>query len=103
MLGTHTEEVLNKLSKPELVQLLLNNEDNMGSHIVASTAETKKINNQLMKLQTHVTVTKTVNSRLADQLVEVERQCWVKCLLLSMRRSEVSRNTYLSQGWCTWG
>lgn len=97
MVETHTEVVLNKLGKPELVQLLLNNEDNMGSHIVASTAEIKKINNQLKKLQTHVTVTKTVNSRLADQLVEVERQCSVECLILSMRMSKVSRNNYLSQ------
>ena len=77
MAGNHTEAILNKLSKPELVQLLLNTEANMGAHIAMSTGEIKENNNHLNKLEADVTVTKNVNTRLVDQLVETERQCWV--------------------------
>ena len=77
MAGNHTETILNKLSKPELVQLLLNTEANMGAHLATSTDEIKENNNNLNKLEADVTVTKNVNTRLVDQLVETERQCWV--------------------------
>ena len=43
MVGTPTEAVFNKLSKLELVQLLLNTEANMGAHIASLTAEIKEI------------------------------------------------------------
>ena len=76
MAGTHTEAILNKLSKPELVQLLLNTEANIGAHIATLTAEFKEIDNHLNKLEADVAVTKNVNSRLVDQLVETKRQCW---------------------------
>ena len=45
--GTQTEAVLNKLSKPELVQLPLNTETNIGAYINMLTAEIKEINNNL--------------------------------------------------------
>ena len=45
--GTHTEAVLNKLSKPELVQLPLNTETNIGAYINTLTAEIKEIINNL--------------------------------------------------------
>ena len=81
MAGTHTEAVLNEISKSELVQLLLaqlllNTKANIGTHITTLTAEIKKINNHLKKLEADVGVTKNVNSRLVDQLVRIEWQCW---------------------------
>ena len=76
MAGTHAEAILNKLSKSELIQLLLNTEGNIGTHIATWTAEIKEINNHLNKLEADVAVTKNVNSRLVEQLVETERQCW---------------------------
>ena len=47
MTGTHTGAVLNKLTKPELVQLLLNTEANMGSQISTLTAEVKESSSYL--------------------------------------------------------
>ena len=41
MSGTHTEAVLNKLSKPELVQLLLKTEASLGSQITDLSKEIK--------------------------------------------------------------
>ena len=48
----------------------------MGAHIATSTAEIKEINNHLNKLEADVAVTNNLNTLLADQLVETERQCW---------------------------
>ena len=41
MSGTHTEAVLNKLTKPELVQLLLMTEATLGSQITDLSKEIK--------------------------------------------------------------
>ena len=49
MAGTHTEAVLNKLTKPELVQLLLNTEANMRAQISTLTAEVKELNSYLKR------------------------------------------------------
>ena len=49
MARTHTEGLLNKLTKPELVQVLLNTGANMRTQIFALTAEVKKLNNCLKK------------------------------------------------------
>ena len=76
MAGTHTEAVLNKLTKPELVQLLLNTEANMGAQISTLTAEVKDLSSYLKKLEADVAIVKNVNSRLVEQLVQSERQCW---------------------------
>ena len=65
MVGTHTEAILDKLSTPELFQLLQNTEANMGTHIATLTAEIKDINNHLNKLEANVAV--NVNSRLVAE------------------------------------
>ena len=74
--GTHTEAVLKKLTKPELVQLFLNSEANMGAQISTLTAEVKELSSYLKKLEADVAIVKNVNSRLVEQLVQTERECW---------------------------
>ena len=76
MAVTHTEIVLNKLTKPEPVQLLLNTEANMGAQISTLTAEVKELSSYLKKLETDVAIAKNVNSKQVEQLVQTERQCW---------------------------
>ena len=43
MVGAYTETVLNKLSKPELVQIILNTEANLGSEIATLTTEVRNL------------------------------------------------------------
>ena len=74
--GTHTEAVLKKLTKPELVQFFLNSEANMGAQISTLTAEVKELSSYLKKLKADVVIVKNVNSRLVEQLVQTERECW---------------------------
>ena len=72
MVGTHTEAVPNKLTKPELVQLLLNTEANMGAQISILTAEVREWSSYLKKVETDVVTVKNVNSKLVEQLVQTE-------------------------------
>ena len=87
MVGTHTEAVPNKLTKPELVQLLLNTEANMGAQISILTAEVREWSSYLKKVETDVVTVKNVNSKLVEQLVQTERHCWEK--------AQYSRREYL--------
>ena len=76
MAGIHTEAVLNKLTKRELIQFLLNTEANMGAQISTVTAEVKELSSYLKKLKVDVAIVKNVNSELVEQLVQNERLCW---------------------------
>ena len=76
MSGTHTEAVLNKLTKPELVQLLLKTEATLGSQITDLSKEIKDTLTYLKKLEADIDVLKTVNNRLVERVIKTERQCW---------------------------
>ena len=76
MSGTHTEAVLNKLTKPELVQLLLKTEATLGSQITDLSKEIKDTLTYLKKLEADIAVVRTVNDRLVERVVKTERQCW---------------------------
>ena len=68
---THTEGVLNKLTKSELVQLLLKTEAILGSQI---TDLSKVVNDTLThfkKLEADIAVVRIAS----DGLVKAERQC----------------------------
>ena len=76
MSGTHTEALLNKLTKPELVQLLLKTEATLGSQISDQSKEIKDTLTHLKMLEADIAVVKTVNDRLVKRIVKTERQCW---------------------------
>ena len=50
MAAAHTEAVLNKLSKPELVKIILNTEVNLGLQIAKLTTEVKNLLDHSKKL-----------------------------------------------------
>ena len=76
MAGAHTEAVLNKLSKPELVQIILNTEANLGLQITKMTTEVKNLLAHSKKLEADVAIARNVNSKLVERVVVTERQCW---------------------------
>ena len=76
MSGTHTEAVLNKLTKPELVKLLLKTEATLGSQITDLSKEIKDTLTYFKKLEADIAVVKTVNDRLVERVIKTERQCW---------------------------
>ena len=66
MTRTRIETVLNKLTKSEFLQLLLNTEDNMAAQISILTAEVKESNNYLKKLEGDVMIVKNIKLRLVE-------------------------------------
>ena len=74
--GTHTEAVLNKLTKPELVQLLLKTEASLGSQITDLSKEIEDTLTYLKKLEADIAIVRNVNDRFVERVVKTERQCW---------------------------
>ena len=74
--GTHTEAVLNKLTKPELVQLLLKTEASLGSQITDLSKEIEDSLTYLKKLEADIAIVRNVNDRFVERVVKTERQCW---------------------------
>ena len=70
----HIEAVLNKLGKPELVQIILNTESNLGSQIAKVTTEVKDLLAHSKKLETDVAIVRNVNRKLVERVVATERQ-----------------------------
>ena len=76
MAGAHTETVLSKLSKPELIQIILNTEAKLGSQIAKLTTEVKDLLAHSKTLEVEVAIVRNVNSKLVEMAVTTERQCW---------------------------
>ena len=66
MTRTRIETVLNKLTKSEFLQLLLNTEDNMAAQISILTVEVKESNNYLKKLEGDIMIVKNIKLRLVE-------------------------------------
>ena len=74
--GAHTQAVLNKLSKPELVQIILNTEASLGSQIAKWTTEVNNLLDHSKKLEADVAIVRNVNNKLVERVVATEHQCW---------------------------
>ena len=64
MSGIHTEAVLNKLTKPELIQLLLKTEATLGSQITDLSKEVKGTLNHFKKLEADIAVLRLLTTDL---------------------------------------
>ena len=63
MAGAHTEAVLNKLNKTEMVQLYMKTESNMGANITTLTNDIKDAMDYFKSLEEDITIVKnqTIN------------------------------------------
>ena len=73
MAGAHTVAVLNKLSRTDLVQLILNTEVNLESQIAELTTDLLA---HSKKLEADLTIVRNVNSKLVERVMTSELQCW---------------------------
>ena len=58
------------------MQLVLQTEANLASQITNLTTEVKDLLGYFKKLEADLAVTKNVNSKLMERVVQAERQCW---------------------------
>ena len=70
MSGTHTETVLNKLTKPELVQLFLKTESILDEQVIDLTNGVKDTLTHLKKLEGDIAAVRIVTNRLVERLVK---------------------------------
>ena len=69
MARAHKETLLNKLSKPILVQIILNTETNLESQIIKLTVEVKDLLGHSKKLEADVANVSNVNRKLVEKVV----------------------------------
>ena len=78
-MSEYTEESLDKMPKRDLIPTVLNlqsttTENNNSKNELLE--EIRKFNNNFSKLQSELSVTKQVNTKLTKRIVTLERQCW---------------------------
>ena len=71
-----TEESLSKLSKHELIAMMLEMRNKMKSSDRKFAEEVRKLNESFQQLKSDPAITKNVNSQLHNRFVNMERQCW---------------------------
>ena len=84
-----TSDNLNKYSKQQLVEMLLEREA-VSKSITDLTTEVKKLTGLVTKLEADLSVVKHVNNALQNQLILTERQCWANAQYSRRECIEVS-------------
>ena len=86
----YTEECLQKLSKPQLIAMVLSQRDETKATIESLRDEVKTMNTNFKKLEADVSIVKTVNNLLMKTSVDIERQCWANGQYSHRECSEVA-------------
>ena len=76
MASNYTEESLKSYNKQQLIKLFWKCNNNLMKLLSKSTNEIKLLKENYKKLESDISVFKTVSSLLTDQMNNVERQCW---------------------------
>ena len=84
-----TSDNLNKYSKQQLVDMLLEREA-VSKSIIDLTSEVKSLTGLVTRLETDLSVVKHVNDALQKQLILTERQCWANAQYSRRECIEVS-------------
>ena len=71
-----TEESFSKLSKQELIAMMLQMQNEMESSDTKFAEELRELNESFQQLKSDLTITKNVNSQLHNRLVNMEKQSW---------------------------
>ena len=76
MASNYTEESLKSYNKQQLIKLFLEVQQQSNETISKLTNEIKLLKENYKKLESDISVSKTVSSLLTEQMNNVERQCW---------------------------
>ena len=76
MIGAHKQAVLKKVTKHDLIQLILGTEATLDSQIPYLSKKVKDTLTHFKKLETDIAAVKTVNNRFVERLFKIKRQCW---------------------------
>ena len=71
-----THETLMRMSKDVLAGMVLVYKERFDSTFSAMNDELKELKTNFPKRESHLAISRTVNDKLTDQLILVERKCW---------------------------
>ena len=71
-----TRTAVGKMPKEELVNMVLNYDKTMVSTLADLNKEISKISKNFEKLETELSISKTVNNALHKRVIQLEKQCW---------------------------
>ena len=76
MASNYTGESLKSYNKQQLIKLFLEVQQQSNKTINRLTNEIKLLKENYKKLESDISVSKTVSSLLTEQMSNLERQCW---------------------------
>ena len=71
-----SEAALRKLTKDEVIALTLKYQAKFDNTLSNINRELSELRNNFKKIESELSVSKNVNSKLHEQVVALERQCW---------------------------
>ena len=71
-----SEAALRKLTKDEVIALTLEYQAKFDNTLSNINRELSELRNDFKKIESELSVSKNVNSKLHEQVVALERQCW---------------------------
>ena len=74
-----SESALKKLSKDEVIALALEYQNKFDSTLTNINKEISDLRQNYEKMQSELYVSRQVSSKLREQIVSLERQCWSNC------------------------
>ena len=92
-----TEESLRKLSKQELIPMMLKMQNKMESSNTKFSEEVRKLNESFEQLKSDLAITKNINSHLHNCFVNMERQCWVNAQYSRRECAEIMPSCWQSR------
>ena len=92
MAGVYTEETLRALNINQIIDLFLKSQEQANTTVASLTAEIKRLNQNLQKLEPNVSVVKNVNNILSKQMSSIERQCWKNAQYSQRESVEVDKH-----------
>ena len=72
---TLPEEALRKLTKDELVNLSLEYQSKLNLTLANIDKDVGELRNDLKKLESDLAISRSVNTKLRDRIISLERQC----------------------------
>ena len=75
-MATYTNESLEKISKRDIINIVLPLQSKLDEANNRVVEEVRKLSDALLKLQSELAVSQQVNSLLSNRLTNMERQCW---------------------------
>ena len=86
-----TEESLSRLSKQELIAMMLKMENKMESSDTKFAEEVRKLNGSFQQLKSDLAITKNVNTQLHNRFFNMKRQCWANAQYFPRECLEIVR------------